>query len=359
MRRGLISWNREELPASALDARVARLQSAMRAEGLGAVVAYASFAQPAPVQWLSNFIPYWSEALLVVLPQGMPTMLVALTPRVHFWIREICHVGELIAAPKVGAQAAELLGKQLAADARVGVIALDALPWTIAQPLLAGGWGPRLVDATQLYKSVRHPTDEAELGLARKGLALAERALAAVPGTERQTAGVIAAIDGAARLGGAEEVLPRIAPDLASAATLLRMESVAALGERYAVDCSLAYKGVWVRAVRSVARGAQPASWAAAEAWFDRTLQRIGGPETVAELVPSAPGRATGWTLEASTGAAPLSVVAANGQPATLPLGLPAGSLAVFSVQLALQDGPWVRGAPLRIGSGALAAAAT
>lgn len=352
MRRGLISWSREELPATALDARVAKLQSAMRTQGLGAVLAYTSFAQPAPVQWLTNFVPYWSEALMLVLPQGAPRLLVALTPRVHFWIREVSHVGDVISAPKPGAKAAELLAQELPADARVGVIGLETLPWVIADPLLAAGFGPRLVDASVLYTAVRQPGDEAELGLARKAQAIAEAALQAVPASATKTSEAIAAIDRSARLAGAEEVFPRIAPDLTADATLLRMDGVAPLGQRYAVDCSLAYKGAWVRVVRTVARDGKPASRAAAEAWFDRALQNIGGPETVADLGVKAPGRLAGWTLEASTGVAPLSVVAGHGQAATQ--ALPSGSLAVFTVQLALEDGPWLRSAPLRTGSGAL-----
>lgn len=355
MRRGLISWSREELPAAALDARVARLQQAMRARGLGAVLAYASFAQPAPVQWLSNFIPYWSEALLLVPPQGATTLLVALTPRVHFWIREVSHVGELVAAPKPGAQAAQMLAGMLPAQAPVGVIALDALPWSVAEPLLAAGWGPRLVDATDLYDAARHPADEPELRMAGKALGMAQAALAAIPADAAQSAQVIAAVDGSARRAGAEEVLPRIAPDLAQDATLRRMETIQPLGERYAIDCSLAYRGVWVRAIRSFTRGAEPASWAAAQDWFDRSLQRMAGTGTAADLAADAPGRLTEWTLEASTATAPLSIVASLGQPATA--SLPQGSLAVFTAQLALDDGPWLHSAPLRVGAGALAAA--
>ena len=117
MRRGLIHWSLEELPTAALEARVARLQAGMRAEGLRAVLVYASFAQPAPLQWLCNYVPYWSEALLVVWPEGAPTMLVAGTPRTHSWIRSVSHMGELVAAPKPGAQAAEQLGKVLPAGA--------------------------------------------------------------------------------------------------------------------------------------------------------------------------------------------------------------------------------------------------
>lgn len=353
MRRGLISWNREELPVAALDARIGRLQAGMRQQGLAAVVAYTSFAQPAAVQWLTNFLPYWSEAVLLVLPEGAPKLLVALTPRVHFWIREVSHVGEVLAAPKPGVKAAELLAAQVGADAKVGVIGLDALPWTIAQPL-SEAFGGRLVDAAPLYASVRHPADQAEQGMARKALAMAQAALAAVPATARTTADVVAAVDRSARLAGAEEVLPRIAPDLARDTALLRMEEVKPLGDRYAIDCSLAYRGVWVRALRTVARGTQPASWAQADAWFERTLQGIGGPATVADLAAAAPGRLVGWTLEASTGVAPLSVVAASGQAGGV--NLPKDSLAVFTAQLALDDGAWVRSAPVAIGAGALKA---
>ncbi len=355
MRRGFIHWSLEELPAAALDARVARLQSAMRSHSLSAVLTYASFAQPAPLQWLCNYIPYWSEALLVVWPEGAPTMLVAGTPRTHGWIRSVSHMGELVAAPKPGAQAADLLGRTLPADARVGVIALDALPWSVAEPLLAAGWAPRLVDATALYVSARHPADEAEHGMARTARGIAERAIAGVPSAARKASEVVAAVDGAARLAGAEEVLPRIAPDLGRGATLLRMEGDLDLGARYAVECSMAYKGVWVRVGRSVARGTQPASWAAAQAWFDRMLQDIGGPQSVADLCAAAPGKLVGWTLEASTGLAPLSVVASRDR--FVAQALPMSSLAVFSVQLTLDDGPWLRSAPLRLGAGALAEA--
>ncbi|MBL0422698.1 aminopeptidase P family N-terminal domain-containing protein [Ramlibacter sp. AW1] len=356
MRRGLISWSREELPAAALDARVSRLQAGMRAQGLGAVLAYASFAQPAPVQWLCNFIPYWSEALLVVQPEGPPTLLVALTPRVHFWIREVSHVGELVAAPKPGAQAAQLLAQSLPSEARVGVIGLDALPWSVAEPLLAAGWGPRLVDATALYQAARHPADDAELALARKAAAMAQAALDATPAEAARSAEVIAAADGSARLAGAEEVLPRIAPDLAADATLRRMEGVQVLGERYAVDCSLAYRGVWVRMARSVCRSsAAPASWAAADAWFDAALAGWTGSGTP-DLAANAPGRLADWTLEASTGLAPLSVAASGPAPqGGGSAALPAGTLAVFSARLEMDDGPWLRSAPLRIGHGALA----
>ena len=42
MRRGLISWSRDEVPPPVLEGRVARLQEQMRAAGLGVVLALSS-----------------------------------------------------------------------------------------------------------------------------------------------------------------------------------------------------------------------------------------------------------------------------------------------------------------------------
>lgn len=349
MRRGLISWSREELPAATLDARVGRLQAAMQAQGLGAVLAYTSFAQPAAVHWLSNFTPYWSEAMLLVLPDGPPLLLAALTPRVHPWIREVAHVGELIAAPKLGTKAAELLTKCTAASARVGVVGLSELPWSVAEPLFAAGWSQRLVDASDLFASVRQPADDVEWRLACHAARMADAALAAVPAGVADTQALTAAVESAARLAGAEEVLQRLAPQLSRSAALERMEGNAALGERHAHELSVAYKGVWIRLCRSVARREAPASWAKADAWFDAALGRLADPATAAQALRDAPGEVRRWTLEASTGLQPLSVVAANTMDAAA--SLPEGSLAVVSVALELQDGPWLRSAPVRVGA--------
>ena len=105
MRRGLMSWSLEEMPVAALDKRVARLQAAMHAKNMGAVLVYTSFAQPSAVHWLTNFTPYWSEALAVVLPEGAPILLASLTKRVHLWIKEVSHLADVVMAPRLGADA--------------------------------------------------------------------------------------------------------------------------------------------------------------------------------------------------------------------------------------------------------------
>jgi hypothetical protein len=348
MRRGLISWSQEELPVAVLDARIGRLQQAMRAEHLDAVLAYTSFAQPAPVQWLTNFVPYWADAVLAVPPEGAPALLAALTQRVHPWIRTVAHLGELISAPKLGEKIAATLLERAPGARRIGVIGLDSLPWSVAHPLAEALGTAELVDVTALYADLRQPADAAERALTRRSEAIGRAALAAIPATASKASEVLAAAEASARLAGVEEILQRIAPDLGGNVTLRRMEGDAPLGARYAIEASLAYKGAWIRLARAVARdGAEPASWRVAQAWFEAACARLDGKNPAAALA-EAPGHVEAWTLEASVGVAPLSIVAASGMP--VQCALPEGSLAVLSVRLQLEDGPWLASTPVTIG---------
>jgi len=350
MRRGLMSWSRQEMPVAQLDDRLARLQAAMREAGLDALLAYTSFAQPSAVHWITHFTPYWSEALLVVQPEGAPVLLAALTKRVHPWIREVSHLQELRMTPRLGTGAVDLLASTGAAGtaARVGVVGLDDLPWSVAEPLFQAYPGAQLVDASALFAAVRQPTDAAELGLARQALAKALAALSGLDSVMAQHASeVTTTIEHSARLAGAEEVLQRLAPDLSHSPALQRMEGDMALGQRWAVEVSLAYKGVWVRCTESRSTGPAPASWTAAQKWFATAAAALNtGPSPT---WPTPPGRMVSWTLEACTGAQPLVTVAALHRPAAQ--ALPAGSLAVFAVQLELADGPWHFSAPVVLGS--------
>lgn len=350
MRRGLMKWLPEEMPAVALDERIARLQAAMAGAGLEAVLAYTSFAQPAAVHWLTHFTPYWSEALLVVPATGRPVLLAALTPRVHAWIREVSHIGEVVSAPRPGAAAAAWLAQHAPAGASVGVVGLDVLPWSVAEPLLQALGPKRLVDAGAVFRQARQPADAAERALAARAGRIAASALCAIPAQVRSASELAAAADGSARRAGAEEVLLRVAPDLARDGTLLRLEGERPLGACYAVELSVAYKGVWVRLARSFANGPEPAEWIRARAWFDAALSDTPSLAALAAGRLAAPaGHAARWTVESCIGLQPLSVVAASepGFPCAPPL--PAGALCTLSVGLAGAGGHWIASAPLAV----------
>src|SRR5467141_630916 len=300
MRRGLISWSRDEVPPSVLEGRVARLQEQMRAAELGVVLIYTSFARPSAVAWLTHFVPYWNEALLVVFPTGAPVLLAAFSKRVHDWIRSVSHLDEVRSAPELGRAAVAFLGEHPPKPSRIGVLELDALPWSVAEPLVKSEYGRALVDATRLFTAIRQPADEAEIRLARRAATIAVQAFKAIPTGAKRASELLSVLERSARLDGAEEVLPRLAPDLRADATLRRFEGDALLGGRYAVDLSVAYKATWVRITRCVSPQAVPLSWRGAADRFVETVERLNE----ANLSPE-PGKTAAWTLEPCRGGPP------------------------------------------------------
>jgi hypothetical protein len=318
MRRGLLDWKEEEVPAAALEARVARAQAAMREAGLDALLVYTNFPRPSAVSFLTHFVPYWSQGALLVPAEGAPRLYVMLSKRVAGWIEDTAHVAEVVAASKLG----ETLGRALADQtpgkaARLGVVELAKFNAAILRPLMAACPGVEFEDATALFAAIRHPADEAEIAMARRAAELARdglvAALAAGPRTSRQLAAVI---EQRARDAGAEEVLIDIAPDLDVEPRLHRFENDEPLGARFAVRVSAAYKGSWIR--------------------LGRTVQRDAG---VVEPFNAAAALEEGEDLlaEACVGCAPLSAVPAP----------PAGAIVSLSAWGRNEHGPWAASEPV------------
>jgi creatinase/prolidase-like protein len=249
MRRGLIARSLVELPDAVFEARLERVRAAMRQAQCDALVIYTNNTRPAGVSWLAGFVPYWSEALLVVPREAAPYLVVALSFRVKSWIERVSRIGEVLHTPRIGLKAAQ----QIAAarpDAAVGIVDFDGLPAGIADDMREGGPGLTLRDASALFAALRATADPAEIALTMKAAAIANCALGAVPSDEGLNA-MIAAVERTARNGGAEEVYVAAAPDLDRDCRFRRIEGEPAQGKCFAIRATVAYKGTWVRVVRS------------------------------------------------------------------------------------------------------------
>ena len=166
------------------------------------------------------------------------------------------------------------------------------------------------------------------------------KALASVPPGADRSSQVLAAVERSARLDGAEEVLPRLAPDLAAGTALRRVEGPGARGAPRP-RASIAYKGAWARVARCFASNPPP-SWGRASSWTSDWATRI-----TAASSDSPPGNIAFWSLEACVGTQPFSVLAS----AIGPRGtVSAGTLACFSIQLQLSDGPWLGAGTVVVG---------
>jgi hypothetical protein len=338
MRRGLISHSKAELPDAVLDARIARLRAAMAQARLDACLVYTNNTRTAGVSWLTGFVPYWSEALLVG-PRGHPPVLVvALTYRVKSWIERTSRVAEVIHAPRIGLEAARLIAGWKP-DAAVGIADLDGLSAGIADDLREGGPRLTLNDATALFVRLRGKADPAEIALAIKAASIAQEVLSTAPTSGTDLGDIIADVEARARMLGAEEVYTAAAPDLARDQRLRRIEGAAALGERFALRATVAYKGTWIRMVQTFSGDGT--------ATRDEAATRFAA--AVAEL-PSERGFAgfSSWLVEGCRIAQPLAPLMGSRVAEPVP-PLPG---ALVSVQAAIEIGgkPLLLGAPALIG---------
>jgi len=347
MRRGLMGWDQAELPKSALAARLGRLQAAMARDGLDALLLYTNLVRPAAVCWLTGFTPYWIESLLLVPASGSPMLATALSKRVADWIKTTAWLDEIVNTPRPGTA----IGQRLAGCRRVGVLELDALPAGLYDDVVAAAPAAELVDASAMFASVRRGIDDAERALIERADALAVAALAQVDAAATDAGALAGLVEKHARLAAAEEAYIDIAPDLDLDRRLIRVSGPVPLARRFAVRASIAYKGAWVRRTRSFAKDAAgSAAMAHGGAWLAQVAASIGTDRPLdaqlAAQLDKLPGAALkSFMAESTIGTYPLEAVASSRSGGRYtPI---AGTFLVLSVELTVDDVPWLGAAPM------------
>ena len=352
MRRGLMGWDQAELPKSVLEARLERLQDAMAREGLDALLLYTNLVRPAAVCWLTGFTPYWIESLLLVPANGRPMLATALSKRVADWIRTTAWLDEIVNTPKPGTA----IGQRLAGCKRVGVLEFDALPAGLYDDMVAAAPAIELVEAGAMFAAVRSGIDDAERKLIEKADALAVAALAQVDASATDAGALAGLVEKHARLAGAEEAYIAIAPDLDLDRRLIQVSGPVPLARRFAVRASIAYKGAWVRRTKSFARDPQGArAMASADAWLTQCKILEGLPlesQIAASLTLLRPAEylfRKSLMAESCKGSYPLEVVNSTRSPAGETQV--AGTYLVLSVNLTVDDVPWLGATPMFVQS--------
>jgi hypothetical protein len=282
MKRGLVEWDTHEVPRSVLANRLARVQDWGCERGLDALLFHTSDSHTQPVRYLTHFLLYWNEGVLVVpcADGSEPVLVYGLSGRVIEWVRRTSTLTQAVTARDIGAAVASLLAEH--GYQHVGVAEPELFPAATLAKL--GDW----TDASGVLAVLG--LDAAEQNLHRTARQLCEHAFGRLTAGQTQWQAA-AAFLGTARLGGAEDVslfigeppawpgLPRDA-DLPSGAYLLgRVE----------------YKGAWHQAARTLGLSTAPA-------WFaelvdglrpgarvrDLHVQDLGGPTPFRRLMSDA-----------------------------------------------------------------------
>ena len=347
MRRGLMDWNSQEVPAGLLAARVAEVARECHERDLDVLVLFANFTRPAAISALTHFVPFWSQALLGVTRSGRTVLAMAPTGRTVQWIRSTACVDEVLVGSDVGTALGGFLARECGGSAiRVGLACPQDMPQAVLDSLFATLSQGARVDATEWWRPLAAnfgPTPVVAQGANDMVLA----GMQAVAGRPHAHAhALVACLDSLCRSMGAEEVQVLVAPDLDQSAGLQRLEGMITLGRRIAVQLTLAYKGHWLRMTRSFERTGEnfiehPGSSRAAEV-LAQAGRDARSPGEAAQAVAKATGsELADWWLESSVQGLGLNCIAApdhvNGHQ-SLPTH---GSL---TLQLHDARGPWLLG---------------
>ena len=212
MKRGLITWDRNELPPAVFDQRLARVRNELARRDLPALVVYTDVWRSNQGRYLANFMPYWNRALLVIPRDGAPILLCGLSPRVYPWIKSVTIIEDI----RPNLNLAKL--REEKGWATIGVLDLPLMPFDMA-----------IENATNVPWGAIHPEpDDAELAMYRRAAKLAREILEA----ELRT--------------GGDDIVPRLELKYRRAGA----EDLVIVRHRDALSVAMEYRGHWVKVLR-------------------------------------------------------------------------------------------------------------
>jgi hypothetical protein len=173
MKRGLIRWDRAELPAAAFDARLGALFQLCADFEVPALVAYSDVCRSNDVRYISNYMPYWNRALTVVPRGEKPILLCALSPRVYPWIKTVTVHETILPSPNLPGQLVKLCAER--GWTKVGMLDQPGLPNDLYTQL-----GAEKLTFVDIPRGAFRPVaTESELAMHRRGAKLARELLEA------------------------------------------------------------------------------------------------------------------------------------------------------------------------------------
>jgi hypothetical protein len=232
MKRGWISWDKAELPPSAFDTRLAVVRKVLAAADLPALVVYTDVWRSNQGRYLSNFMPYWNRALLVIPRDGAPVLLCGLSPRVYPWIRSVTILDEIRPSTNIAQQLTKMCEEK--GWSRIGVLDLPQLAYDLSVP-----------NSVDIPWSAIHPQpDEAELSMYRRAAEIARK------GVRRIYSGIVdhevaGSLEREYRRAGVEDLVILVS----DGETAPRPPHGSTIGPMSSISVAMEYRGHWVKIV--------------------------------------------------------------------------------------------------------------
>ena len=245
MKRGLVTWDKSELPPEELASRLAVVHNVVRTNGLDALVLYSDVWRCNDARYLSNYMPYWNRAFVVVPRDEKPILLCSLSPRVYPWIKTVTVHETIVASPSPPASLFKLGAER--GWKRLGICDLDGLPADLHAELTSGN--TELVDISRA--EVRHAPSKVEVQMHARAARMAREVLEkeisnAKAQTDHELTGQL---ELQLRRAGAEDVVVLVSDGTATPAPPYG----SAVRPHTSVVVAIEHNGHWAKVTRNVA----------------------------------------------------------------------------------------------------------
>ncbi len=244
MKRGLITWDRDELPPAVFETRLNAARQKLSERDLPALLVYTDVWRSNQARFLTNYMPYWNRSLAVIPRDGAPVLLCGLSPRVYPWIKSVTVFEDVRPASKLVQTLLQLCSER--GWTKLGVLDLSRLPQEVSVPL-------------ELYDVQLGLVDDTELAMRRRAAQLARKILSEELSSGASDRELSGRLELAFRRAGAEDLILRL--------------------DKGSVAVAMEYRGHWVKLARPrIAEAALRERFIAALANGDGLIENLSGP---------------------------------------------------------------------------------
>jgi hypothetical protein len=244
VKRGLITWDKAELPPMVFDRRQEIARKVLAARHLPAMLVYSDLWRSNQARFFANYMPYFNRALLILPVEGKPTLLCGLSPRTYRWIQSVTPIEDVRPAGNFAKPLEDIAAER--GWFRVGVLDAPQLPYDLSKTLHAG----TLTLVNVESEAVFHPAkDDHEILMRRKAAEMARDVISdeLSGGMGKTDHEFVGQLEKRLRLSGAEDLVILLTNGVGAPAPACGKE----LAETFSVSVALEYRGHWVRLSRS------------------------------------------------------------------------------------------------------------
>jgi|SRR5262245_57997390 len=244
MKRGLITWNKSEIPPEVFERRLNRVRRVLAERDLPAMVVYSDLWRSNQARFFANYMPYFNRALLIIPHDLPPTLLCGLSPRVYGWIRSVTTIEDVRSAGNFAKPLFDIAGERK--WTRIGFLDFQQFPYDLYKTLHSDSLDLVNVESSAVFSPADDETEvHLRLMAARQASAILEEEIPQGVGlVDHLFAG---RLERRFRRAGAEDLIIL----LTNGSTVPAPASGAKLEENFSVSIALEYRGHWVRLSRA------------------------------------------------------------------------------------------------------------